>query len=85
MFNPSKFLLWMVNLPGYTPQIETLDITVCSSSPTGWGLLGGLEPFLVASHETLKEVTIGVEYQDDDLPRDLDHQSSLSPPCCGQL
>ncbi|KAJ4470250.1 hypothetical protein J3R30DRAFT_3540151 [Lentinula aciculospora] len=62
MFNPSEFLQWMLNLGGYTPHIETLDIVICHDYRTGWGLIDSLKPFLVANRYSLKHLSLGMEY-----------------------
>lgn len=63
MFDPSRWFTWMLSLPGYTPQIHALDIVVYSGQYNGWGFLGALEPFLAANRDTLKDLTINVEYE----------------------
>ncbi|KIK52120.1 hypothetical protein GYMLUDRAFT_100805 [Collybiopsis luxurians FD-317 M1] len=74
MFNPSAFLEWMLNYPGYTPRIDTLDIVVGSKSHTGWGLIGALRPFLVANSDTLRNLSLKLQYNFG-LQHDLDHRS----------
>ncbi|KAJ3808439.1 hypothetical protein F5876DRAFT_78721 [Lentinula aff. lateritia] len=73
MANPSRILQWILNHSCYTPQIDTLDIMICHNSSTGWGLVEALEPFLKANSDTLKNLSIGLDY-DLDLRHELnDH------------
>ncbi|KAJ4489006.1 hypothetical protein C8J55DRAFT_604194 [Lentinula edodes] len=73
MANPSLILQWILNHSCYTPQIDTLDIMICHNSSTGWGLVEALEPFLKANSDTLKNLSIGLDY-DLDLHHELnDH------------
>ncbi|KAF9069715.1 hypothetical protein BDP27DRAFT_1420622 [Rhodocollybia butyracea] len=73
MFNPSKFLCWMLDLPGYKPQIEVLDMVVSAAQHIGWGLLEVMELFLVANTGTLKNLYLVLEYRSD-FPHGLEVQ-----------
>ncbi|KAH8823755.1 hypothetical protein DL96DRAFT_1615393 [Flagelloscypha sp. PMI_526] len=73
LFHPSKLLQWLLDLPGYHTQIETLDIVVYNAHPTGWGLVGALETFVAANSQTLYDLSLKMEYYSD-LPHDLDDQ-----------
>ncbi|KAK7450572.1 hypothetical protein VKT23_012881 [Stygiomarasmius scandens] len=65
MSNPSELLHWMLSLPGYTPRMETLDIVIYNNTSTGWGLVEALGPFLVANSNTLKYLSLGMQYNFD--------------------
>ncbi|KAJ3861125.1 hypothetical protein EV359DRAFT_84624 [Lentinula novae-zelandiae] len=65
MANPSLILQWILNHSCYTPQIDTLDIMICHNSSTGWGLVEALQPFLKANSDTLKNLSIGLDYNLD--------------------
>ncbi|KAJ3933996.1 MAG: hypothetical protein NXY57DRAFT_1114312 [Lentinula lateritia] len=62
MSNPSKFLRWMLDHSMYAPQIHTLDIIIYNDTRNGWGLVYALEPFLIANNDTLKSLSLGLEY-----------------------
>ena len=65
LVNSEQFLDWLQSLDGWHSALETLDLRIFYRLHLGWGPVNTLNSFLKANSDTLKHLSIGINYTSD--------------------